>query len=146
MSNGKPRPTVFKHDEMIHAATFSPDGKTLATGGSQLTGKDNSISLWDVETGKKTATLPGPTLGVDCLAFSPDSRFLVSTGHGDVTIWKLEGSRPLATWEAHPTKGGDRTGVHALAFFPDGKTLATGGFGFDSSVKIWDVSAVLAAK
>ena len=64
---------------------FSPDGKTLASGGV-----DDSIKLWDVATGKNTATLKGHAFSV---AFSPDGKTLASGGY-DKTI-KLWGLSPV---------------------------------------------------
>jgi WD40 repeat protein len=144
--SGKPRLTPFKHDDMILAVSFSPDGETLATGGSAITGTDSDVSLWEVQTGKKKAKLKGhhPPFGSRGFSFSPDGRFLASAGDDfQAVVWEVATTRKLAGWEAHATKPRMNTGVGAVAFFPDGKTLATGGYGWDNSVKIWDLSALL---
>ena len=60
---------------------FSPDGKTLASGGSI----DGSIKLWDVVTNQERATLKGHTGIVLTVAFSPDGKTLAS-GSYDTTI------------------------------------------------------------
>ena len=59
----------------VDAVAFSPDGKTLATGGW-----DDLVRLWDVASGHLRATLNGPPNWVRCLAFSPDGKFLASGG------------------------------------------------------------------
>jgi WD40 repeat protein len=73
--------------------SFSPDGKTLATGSY-----DNTIKLWDVETGQQIRTLTGHNSYVTSVSFSSDGKTL-ATGSGDDTIklwngeygWGLDG-------------------------------------------------------
>ena len=65
---GVSRPFAF--DDV--GLAFSPDGKTLALGGPEIT-------LWDVRTGKKTGTLRrGRRNGFARLAFSADGKTLTS--------------------------------------------------------------------
>jgi WD40 repeat protein len=62
---------------------FSPDGRLLASGS-----EDNTVILWDVETGKQIRTLEGHTGPVQSVAFSPDGRLLASgSGDGTVILW-----------------------------------------------------------
>ena len=48
---------------------FSPDGKTVASGNH-----DNTIRLWDVDTGNNKMTLTGHTEWIRSIAFSPDGK------------------------------------------------------------------------
>src|SRR5262249_54368406 len=72
-AGGRERPSFKVPDPGIQSVAFSADGGTLALGEF-----DGPVTLWDVSTGKKRATLTGhfgPTLSV---AFSPDGKTLAS--------------------------------------------------------------------
>jgi WD40 repeat protein len=67
----------------IIRVAFSPDGSTLAVGGS-----DGNAYLWGVSTGGIVATLtdPGAT-GVNAVAFSPDGKTLaIGYGNGNTCL------------------------------------------------------------
>jgi WD40 repeat protein len=77
------------HDGDCWAVKFSPDGKTLITGGGDW-GKPGEVKLWDVRTGELRATLKhsGEVL---CVAVSPDgSRLAAGGGDGNVKVWDTE--------------------------------------------------------
>jgi len=103
---------------------FSPDGKTIAAAF-----RDESIRLWDVETGHLQATLAGHRHVVDTVAFTPDGTRLAS-GSWDETIkiWDLATFRQVATLKA-PFR------VHSIAFSPDGKILASAGA--SPTIRLW---------
>ena len=44
------------HTSIVNSVAFSPDGKIVASGGS-----DNSIKLWSVKTGQMLKSLEGHT-------------------------------------------------------------------------------------
>ncbi len=66
--------SVYASADILSLA-FSPDGKTIASGG-----RDYFVRLWDVETGALKAKLAGHTGVVNSLAFSPDGKTLASAG------------------------------------------------------------------
>ncbi len=64
----------------MHSVAFSPDGMTLASGST-----DQTTKLWDVATGRETATIKGHKEGVFAVAFSPAGKTLAS-GSKDHTV------------------------------------------------------------
>jgi WD40 repeat protein len=120
----------FASPARANAVAFSPDGKTVATGGT-----DGNVRLWDAATQQEI----GPPMSSDAkplaaVAFSPDG-VLVAAGSadGNVQLWDTatgqEAGSALVTGAAE---------VAALAFSPDGKLLATGGQ--DGADRLWDVA------
>ena len=118
-----------KHHGPVMSLTFSPDSKTLATGGADFT-----VRLWDIATAAEKAILTGHKDLVRCVAFSPDGRTLTSASwDGTIKVWDVASRCERASFAWH--KGM----IHAVAFAPDGMTGATGGH--DGSIVIWDVDA-----
>ncbi|MDF5740190.1 AAA-like domain-containing protein, partial [Nostoc sp. S13] len=59
------------HSSLVNSVVFSPDGKTLASASF-----DNTIKLWNRETGKEITTLTGHSSLVNSVVFSPDGKTL----------------------------------------------------------------------
>ncbi|MEH2200540.1 WD40 repeat domain-containing protein, partial [Nostoc sp.] len=126
--------TLEGHSSFVLGVVFSPDGKTLASGGY-----DNTIKLWDVSTGKAIKTLTGHSSTVRGIVFSPDGKTLAS-GSYDKTIklWDVSTGKAIKTLTGHSSR------VFSVVFSPDGKTLASGSL--DNTIKLWDVSTGKAIK
>jgi RNA polymerase sigma factor (sigma-70 family) len=116
---------------------FSPDGKTLAMGGSNSVGswergERNTLKLWDVETGMLTYTLDA-MWDVDSLAYSPDGKTLALYSY-NVVLWEVATRKERFALE---TK---EAGNYAVVFSPDGKTLAAAGK--CQKIRLWDLKPV----
>jgi WD40 repeat protein len=126
------------HAAEAWAASWSPDGRVLATG-SDDTREPRTIRLWDPATGRLLPCLKGHTATVASLAFSPDGRLLASgsldsgaPGHPNVILWDAAAHRRLASLVGHTDR------VRSVAFSPDGRTLATASD--DATARLWDVA------
>jgi WD40 repeat protein len=134
----RPRAILEGHVESVESVSFSPDGKALASACS-----DCSIKLWDVASGRTTATLKEEGPGAEELpyrwatvAFSPDGKKLASGGwFNRVKMWdvaKLKGQLFLEEYKQCPETW--------VVFSPDGKTLASGGV-CRGEMKLFDVAS-----
>jgi RNA polymerase sigma factor (sigma-70 family) len=80
------------HKSLAYSVCFSPDGKTLATGGDSL---DREIYLWNLPADKANRLVePGILEGLKgsawCVTFSPDGKTLAgSDTEGGVRLWDV---------------------------------------------------------
>lgn len=112
---------------------ITPDPIFSADGAHVLLRSDNQPTIWDPNTGRKTATLSGHREWTDAATFSPDGR-LVATGGRDSTarVWDAVTGRAIATFTEHVDD------VTSVAFSPDSKLVASAGR--DGRVRIWDAT------
>jgi len=122
----KLRRTFEGHTEAVYRVAFDPQGRTLASGGS-----DATVRLCEVQSGKLLHTLTGHKLAVWAVAFDPQGCTLASGGRdGAVQLWEPAGGKLLRTLKGHTDA------VFTVVFDLQGRTLASGGA--DRMVRLWD--------
>jgi WD40 repeat protein len=121
------RSNAFSPARWAYAVAFSPDGKKLAAGFG-----DNSVRIWEVDTGKVVHRLAGHSEGVRAVAFAGDGKTLASGG-GDQTIrlWDVATGKQTKQLQGHSQ-------VNCLAFSADGATLISGSA--DGYVHVWQTA------
>lgn len=118
--------------DRVNAVRFSPDGKTLATGGGELS-RSGDIIFFDVATGKVTQTWKERHEDtVLCLDFSPDGKKLASGAADKIAkVTDIASGKQVNLFEGHTHH------VLGVAFRSDGRVLATAGA--DGVVSSWDM-------
>jgi WD40 repeat protein len=116
---------VLDHQEPIHCAVFSPDGRRIFTAGRQGT-----VQVWEAASGRRLATLRHEAT-VWHVEFSPDGRTVV-TASSDQTarLWDAATGRQLFILQHWAD-------VHHAAFSPDGRSVVTACA--DKTARVWDV-------
>ena len=121
---------INTHEERVDSIAFSPDGRTLASGGLY----HGAIRQWDVQTWRPLPLIGKHDGGVSGLSFSPDGGRLASIGRlGSLMVWDA-GAGELE-WKSPGIR--DVTGA-SICFAPNGATLATSVW---DRFTIWDLAA-----
>ncbi len=119
-----PTASLDGHTGEVNDIAFSPDGRTLVTGGA-----DDTVRLWDVTTNRQLAEWD--TGGdVDDVTFNADGSLIAS----------VSDAHDVVVWDAGRRVRSDSFTVDdasAVAFSPDGTLLA---ISRSTSVLLWDLS------
>ena len=111
----------------VHSLCFSPDGRTLASGGWE------KLYLWDVSTGILQALIEDIGTGyITSLAFSPNGGTLATGSWGELYLWDVSTGTLRETFKYNLR-------VSSVSFSPDGRTLASSGI-WEEGIYLWDVS------
>lgn len=135
--------TLPRHGDTVWCVSFSPDGKlALSSSGTELGSGDNSIRIWEVQSGRLIQKLGGTAalddtshIGmVTAASFSPNAKLILSAGNdGKLKIWDAVSRKLLRTIAAHEGH------IYAAVFSQNGNQFASAGE--DGKVAVWDAAS-----
>jgi WD40 repeat protein len=123
---------IFKgHTNQVSSVAFGKSGR-FALSGSW----DNTVKLWEVESGKCLRTFSGHTNSVTSAVLSTDARFVLS-GSTDKTLrlWEVSSGRCLRIFT------GNSGWVNAVALTHNSRYALSGSE--DKKIKLWNVNSGL---
>jgi GTPase SAR1 family protein/predicted phosphodiesterase len=123
----KLRHTLRGHTSSVYRMALSPDGRILAS-----PSQDDTIRLWDVDTGQFLKVLDKQWGGVSCVAWSPDGSVIALQGYEDKTVrlWKHE------TGELRSLRGHTQP-IYGLAWSPTDKRILVS-CSEGQTIRLWD--------
>src|SRR3546814_4335944 len=123
---------VFRHEKIVYAVDFSPDGRYVLTASG-----DDTASLWSLADYKQVRVWRHDGLVTRAL-FSPDGSFVL-TASTDRTarLWDVESGKAVARWPHDDS-------VYTIAFSPNGRLVLTGSN--DHTARLFDLARYFDAK
>ncbi|MEZ2315169.1 MAG: WD40 repeat domain-containing protein, partial [Microcoleus sp.] len=121
--------TLAGHTHFVNAVAIAPDGKTAISASF-----DQTLKIWDIDSGRELRTLTDHTSGVSAVAIAPNGKTAVSaSADKTLKIWDTDSGTELRTLTGHAHR------VTAVAIAPDGKTAISASS--DNTLKIWDTDS-----
>jgi WD40 repeat protein len=116
------------HSSGVYACAITPDGSRVVSAA-----EDETLEIWDLDTGRALMTLEGHTNWVrDCTVTPDGGRVISASADETLKVWDLNTGRVLMTLEGH-------TGwVNGCAVTPDGGRVISAST--DGTLKIWNLA------
>jgi WD40 repeat protein len=115
----------------VHRIAVSPDGRLVAAIDRYNSDKHDDLYVIDAQSGKRLEQIRAKEC--NCAAFSPDGRWLFTTGPADVvSVWNVRTQQKVCERPAHTSS------INSIVFHPRSKWVATASD--DRLIKIWSTT------
>ena len=119
--------TLTGHTGNVRAIAITPNGLQIISGSG-----DNTVKIWNTETGQELYTLKGHTKPIKSVAVSPDDTKIVSASADQtLRVWDLKTRQTRFVLKGHTHE------VKAVAITPDSHYALSASE--DHTLKLWDL-------
>ena len=117
--------TIPAHSQQTLDIAMHPFESAVAS-----TGKDGSVRIWNVDTGRLIDEFHFGASWLNCLAFTPDGTRLVTGSEHTLMFWDTQRKQEVLSISMNRC-------VHSISFSHDGNLMAVAGE--DPEIRIWQV-------
>lgn len=115
------------HTSAVWQVAFLNDGRHVTSSSS-----DNTLRLWDRDTGLEARRFPVPRPPVVCTAFGSEGRQVLTSGMDrTIWLWDFETAREILNLKGHTAA------VNCLVLAADGRTVLSGSW--DQTIRLWSL-------
>jgi small GTP-binding protein len=123
--------SIKDSDDYVYTVGWSPTGQLVSGSGN------NTICLWDYDTGHRSKVLEAHSSSIASIAFSGNGLWLASKSSDDTVIWRWDQLTAVATL----AEGAPGQFPPKLSFHPSLPLLATPGE--NSIIRIWELDETI---
>ena len=114
------------HGSKITCFFFSSDGRFIVSGSM-----DNTLKLWDIQTGKEIRAFIGHKGNINSVAISDNNKYILSTSNDKtIKLWDLETGKEIRTYSGHSER------VLNAVFYSFDSQIISGSD--DNVIKYWE--------
>jgi WD40 repeat protein len=127
--------SINAHSPKAEAVAVSPDGRFVVSGDSKDYGAKTiqtrrSLKVWDAASGRLLRSLSGQEGDVESILFSPDGKYVLSSGLGKPVLWDFASGKLLYQLDAFAR----------AVFNPNGRAILSGQY-VQNIVSSWNLKS-----
>ncbi len=120
---------ILEGSSIVNGVAVTPNGKRAVSASG-----DNTLKVWDLDSGRELRILEGHSEAVYGVAVTPDGKRAVSASRDNtLKVWDLDSGHELRTLKGHSDS------VNGVAVTPDGKRAVSASL--DYTLKVWDLDS-----
>ena len=124
--NGLCETTLQGHTDGVRSVAVLPDGNAISASW------DNTLRVWDLNSGQCVMTLRGHTDFVMSVAVLPNGNAISASDDKTIKVWDLKSGQCVMTLKGHTHY------VLSTAVLPDGNVISASR---DETLKVWDLKS-----